>query len=340
MPVIIAAGISAATTAAGAASGGTSGGIGGAQLPPNVSSGYSQTTTLPDWYSHDQQNLLDESQPGFDAATTLAQHAAEATNPLIGGANNLIGAGENQVGLTADPSLNQDVFDSYMDPYTEGVVNSIAQLGNQNLMENVLPGVNNTFTSAGQFGSDRNGEFEARAIRDEGKDIANAQAGALETGFNTSLGAYNTGEQRSQNAAPIYNALANSETGLAHELTSEQVAQQGLDLNPAKSQASIINGMQVPTTINGTGQAPLPGATYGPSVASQIGSAASGLAGALKQPSSSGPGQYGDGSISSVNSVPVVGTIKRGGPIDTDKIRKGALAKANKRGGALSQCAA
>lgn len=339
MPVLIAAAGTAISQGIGAATSG--GGPGGAQLPPNVPTSYSQTTTLPDYYTTAQQDLLNESQPGFNDATILAQHAAEATNPLLTGANSYLGAAANQVGETSDPSLNQDVFDSYMDPYTEGVVNSIASLGNQNLMENVLPGVNNTFTNAGQFGSDRNGEFEARAIRDEGKDIANAQAGALETGFNTSLGAYNTGEQRSQNAAPIYTNIANSETGLAHEITGEQVAQQGLDLAPARSQASIVNGMNVPTTINGTGQAPLPGATYGPSLASQIGSAATGLAGAVNSQKSSSPGPYGDGSVPMTGEAPTfAGTIKRGGSINADRVRRGTLARAKKRGGALSTCAA
>jgi hypothetical protein len=71
----------------------------------------------------------------------------------------------------------------YMSPYTDSVVNRIAQLGQRNLTENLLPQVNSTFTGAGQFGSTRNAGFMNNALRDANESILDQQSQALQTGF-------------------------------------------------------------------------------------------------------------------------------------------------------------
>jgi hypothetical protein len=71
-----------------------------------------------------------------------------------------------------DPSQIQN----YLNPYTEGALSAANRLTSQNLTENILPGVNSTFTGAGQFGSTRNAEFGNRAIRDTQQAIADANA--------------------------------------------------------------------------------------------------------------------------------------------------------------------
>lgn len=73
--------------------------------------------------------------------------------------------------------------DQYMSPYTDSVVNRIAQLGQRNLTENLLPQVNTTFTGAGQFGSTRNADFMNRAVRDANESIMGQQSTALQSGF-------------------------------------------------------------------------------------------------------------------------------------------------------------
>lgn len=81
---------------------------------------------------------------------------------------------------------------SYMNPYTTNVVDRIAQLGQRNLSENLLPQVNSTFTGAGQFGSSRNADFTNRALRDANESILGQQATALQTGYqNASTNALN-----------------------------------------------------------------------------------------------------------------------------------------------------
>lgn len=76
---------------------------------------------------------------------------------------------------------------SYMSPYTDSVVNRIAQLGQRNLSENLLPQVNSTFTGAGQFGSDRNADFTNRALRDTQDSVLGQQSSALQSGFQNAM---------------------------------------------------------------------------------------------------------------------------------------------------------
>lgn len=76
---------------------------------------------------------------------------------------------------------------NYMNPYTDEVVNKIATLGNRNLRENILPGVQNQFIGAGQYGSTGHQNLTNRAIRNTTEAISQAQGEALQGGYNTAL---------------------------------------------------------------------------------------------------------------------------------------------------------
>jgi len=109
----------------------------------------------------------------------------------------------------AGSDFNQGEFDKYMNPYIDQVVDTIAERGGRNLTENILPGVNSTFTGAGQFGSSRNAEFNARAMRDANEGILAEQGRALSQGFGDSMGAYQQGRQQQLQAGQGLGALAN-----------------------------------------------------------------------------------------------------------------------------------
>ena len=85
---------------------------------------------------------------------------------------------------------------SYMSPYTDSVVNRIAQLGQRNLTENLLPQVNSTFTGAGQFGSTRSMDFTNNALRDTQDSILGAQSSALQAGYTQAQNTAMTDMQR------------------------------------------------------------------------------------------------------------------------------------------------
>lgn len=106
-------------------------------------------------------------------------------------------AGYSDVGGGFNPAE----FSKYMGTYTGGVTDRIAELGNRNLMENILPGVNDSFIRSGQFGSSRNRDFTLDAIRDTQNEVTGNQAMALQKAFESAMGNYQTGQGQKLNAA-------------------------------------------------------------------------------------------------------------------------------------------
>jgi hypothetical protein len=171
----------------------------------------STSTGLPDWFSNYGQNLfasatnnfLNAPYPGsipaidrvagtnadLDASAASVRNMQGSSQPYLNSAGALTRAAGN-------PALDQNVFSSYMNPYTSAVTDRIAQLGQRNLTEKLLPSINANFITSGNFGSSQNQDFVQRALRDTNESILGQQAQALESGYNTSLGAYNAAQQR------------------------------------------------------------------------------------------------------------------------------------------------
>ncbi|PWC53618.1 hypothetical protein [Azospirillum sp. TSO22-1] len=139
--------------------------------------------------------------------------AAGAASPWVTQGMNASSAG------AANPLVSQgtgrfvDSVDDYMSPYTDKVVDRIAQLGQRNLTENLLPAVNDTFIEAGQFGGKRNAEFTNRAIRDANESILGQQAQALESGWATSGQLYGADAARQVQGGLGLGALAGQDAG-------------------------------------------------------------------------------------------------------------------------------
>jgi len=128
------------------------------------------------------------AQPYFQQGLTPIQmagqgRATEAAQPFLGQAI------EGSPLSTAQPYFQQaaqtfpGAVSQYMSPYTEGVVNRIADLGARNLREKFLPEIGEEFIRAGQFGGSRMGEFGARALRDVQESVLGEQAKALQAGY-------------------------------------------------------------------------------------------------------------------------------------------------------------
>lgn len=314
MPAIIAAVAPAVIGGISSAAGG-SGGVTGATLPPNVNTSYNQQTTLPDWYNNEQQGLLTD-------INDSAGYAQSLENPNVAAPVNAAAA--TALEGASNPNAIAGNIDSYLDPFMANAVSGIENASNTNLMTNILPGVNNTFTGAGQFGSNRNADFESQAIYQNQQAADQAIALAEETGYGQALSGAETGGQQAIAAGEGLCQLGETQTTEVGQGITQALA-------PATAQAQVVNGMQVPTSINGTGNAPLPGATYGPSIASQLaGGVAAGLA-AANSPSNTTPSTSNNLSAGDANAVAgATGIYKRGGLAKTKK----------RRGGALSQCAA
>jgi len=135
---------------------------------------------------------------------------------------------------------------SYMSPYTDSVVNRIAQLGQRNLSENLLPQVNSTFTGAGQFGSTRNADFTNRAVRDANESILGQQSSALQAGYTQAQTAALADMQRQAALGQQVQNQAYQDTGML-DTTGQQIqAQQQQNMNLA--QTDYTNQLNYPKT--------------------------------------------------------------------------------------------
>lgn len=134
--------------------------------------------------------------PRVEGMSDIQQNVTSSIPGVMGagGPQYLAGWGAMQQGAqdvagtgTWDPAT----MASHVSPYIGGVVDEIARLGNRNLTENIIPGINTTFAGAGQFGSTRNADFMNRAVRDTSADIAGKQAGALQSAWTQAAQDYN-----------------------------------------------------------------------------------------------------------------------------------------------------
>lgn len=96
----------------------------------------------------------------------------------------------------------------FLNPYQHQVLENIGRLGSRNLMENILPGIQNRFIASGQYGSTGHQNLTNRAIRDNQESISNAQAQALHGGYNTALQAALGQQERQLQAGQLAGTAA------------------------------------------------------------------------------------------------------------------------------------
>lgn len=159
------------------------------------------------------------SATGIDPSAAAAPYlgAAGATNIPGAAAPYMAAAGRTFPGAAAE----------YMSPYTTGVVNRIAELGNRNLTESLLPSIQDKFIAAGQVGSRRNAEFGSRAVRDTANEIAGQQAAALEAGYGQ--------------AGQMFGADASRAAGLASAAAQQAQSQGALQASLAGTAGNLAN---------------------------------------------------------------------------------------------------
>jgi len=143
------------------------------------------------------------------------QYSTDTNAAVAGGIQGMLGDNgylNSVMGNWYDQSPTQGALGAYsqydstkqqqfMNPYTSGVIDANNQQSNQNLTENILPGVNSTFTGNGQFGSTRNADFENRAIRDNQQTLNNTNANVLYNAQSTANTQYKDWTQMGVNSA-------------------------------------------------------------------------------------------------------------------------------------------
>lgn len=201
-------------------------------------------TVLPDWYTNAamqviaNQNAVSQRpyttyqgprvaswNPTLQQGANLTNNAATAyipglnaamqgTTQAMGGPGALDVAQPyfNRAGQTSVSNLG-----TYMNPYTEQVVNRIADLGQRNLRESIMPAIESKYISAGQIGLGGNAPSgmmtdTARAVRDVSSDVLAQQSAALQSGFNTATGLANTDLARQAQLGQAAGSLASTQT--------------------------------------------------------------------------------------------------------------------------------
>jgi hypothetical protein len=198
---------------------------------PSASSNYSQSSTqLPSWYTDYTQQILNSAaqfaaQPyqtyqgpriaAQDPNSTNAEQQvgglpASASSNTQASQNLIAGAAQNNNPLaTAQPYLNKgtdptyNTVGNYMNPYNQNVTDAIAQAGNRNFQNNVMPQLQSSIIGAGNItGSSTEGaNLMENAAQENASNITNAQAQALQSGYQGSLQAAQAGNANALTAA-------------------------------------------------------------------------------------------------------------------------------------------
>lgn len=186
------------------------------------------SSALPDWYLKTGANSADyfnktlpnlptggyqgERVAGLDpsqqAGIGQAGSYLNTSSPLYGQGAGALGQASNY--LSGSAQWSEPEMMKHMNPYLDGALGTVEDRANRNLMENVMPGVNSTFTGAGQFGSTRNGDFLNRAIRDNQQGISETQASMVNQSYDNAAKDYLGWAGQGTNAGTQLGALGNT----------------------------------------------------------------------------------------------------------------------------------
>jgi hypothetical protein len=226
--------------------------------------------SAPEWWQAAAQGLIGRASqiagqpyqpyagPRIAGFSDLQNNAMQNTNSYVPGVNDVMSSASSNLSSAGTP-FNRSTFDQFMSPYTDNVVNRIAQLGQRNLSENLLPAVNDTFIRSGQFGSSRNADFTLRALRDTNESILGQQASALESAQNNAMQNYDQAMRRQLQSGQAMGALgqfmgteARNQLGFANTMGMQQQTQNQRNLDQAYSDFTAQRDypLQMVNTLN------------------------------------------------------------------------------------------
>ena len=257
-------------------------------------------TTTPQYYTDYISNLASKgtqygvggaNQPAFADATPLQQAAfqgvanqagtyapaLEAAATSLGKAYNTDITGAVNPYLTSGTSSSADLVNNYMNPYTSNVVDKIRLANQQNIQQNLSPGITGGAVGSGQFGSQRGANALALGISNANIGALAQQAAALQSGYSDALKAAqaqranqmqaaqmagNAATQQAQNYRDVgtqaMNFAQQKQTQSLADINAmatlgaqqQQIAQnkQLFPLDVLAKQAAVLSGAQIPTT--------------------------------------------------------------------------------------------
>lgn len=173
-------------------------------------------------------------------------NASQASNPYLTAAQSGINkavSGPN-ASTAANPYLQSAAtplasqMSQFMNPYINGVVNTSNQLSAQNFNQNVLPGLQDQFTRAGQvYGGSQQGLYAQRLGSQENLNEQMTDASLLASGYNTALGGAEA--QSNLNAG-----LAGTAANAANATQGNSLYGAGLTAGLGSTAGSLANASQ------------------------------------------------------------------------------------------------
>lgn len=163
--------------------------------------------------------------------------AGSAVDTATTGANTANNYGIEANTAVGGPTQTWDTaYSRYMSPYTSNVVNEISRLGNKNITENLVPGINSGFIGGGGFGSTRNAELMGRGLREAQTNISGLQSTALQNGWTSGMSAFASDADRLQRQGALQAETALGAGNLA-------LSGANLGVNAAGQQATQLGAL-------------------------------------------------------------------------------------------------
>jgi hypothetical protein len=177
--------------------------------------------------------------PGLTTAGTTTGLAgglnmATAANPYLGTPG--VGASAQDY-LKAGATGANEIVGNYMSPYMTNVMDSIRAANQQNIQQNLAPGLTAASVGAGQFGSQRGANALAMGISNADIGAAKEQSAALQAGYTQALAA-----AQKQRENQLTAGSSQIQAGTAAANAASQAAQNYL--NTGKQQAALAEQLQ------------------------------------------------------------------------------------------------
>jgi hypothetical protein len=209
----------------------------------------------------------------------------------------LAAAGETAASAAA--GITPEKIQSFMNPYTQNVVQEMARLSEQNIQRNLLPALRGGMVGAGQLGSQRYAGALGQGLAESARTLTGQQYGALSEGYKGALDA------------------ALKEMGLETEAAKAQsgIAKTAQELGLGESKALMDQGTAMQTYQQALRDAPLKTATQAQALLRGFQVPLGETTGFV------GPGQAGQYSVSPLSAVTgimsMLGATRPGSPLDT-----------------------
>jgi hypothetical protein len=248
--------------------------------------------------------------------------------------------GQIGAGIQDFPGLYQ----RYMNPYTQQVVRGIADEGNRNFTQNILPSIESQFVGKGQVFSGHHQKMANKAALESQQQISRQQSDALARGYEHGAQTFGQDQSRHLLGAEAYGNLARQrQAGNLADIATLQdqgrqqqgLGQQGKDIaygdfmrkqqypkDQLNFYSSVLHGIPAPVTTTQYAQAP---GTPQINTAGNIGSLAGQLYGMNKMAGYKKGGRIKSslGSLPRLARMPQLPSIKRKKPKGVSALRRG-----------------